>query len=301
MKKNIISILLIVIIILGGFTLSGCNNNNNDNDNLTIYTSFYPMYDLTLKVVGNKANIVNLVGPGEEAHHYELTPKQVAALESEADLIIINGLDMEHFIEDLSETVLNKVFEASEGMQTLEIATSAETTKTDPHIWVSIRNSKKMMENIKNHIVSIDPSNAEYYENNYQKYAILFDALDNSYMEAVENFTSNTIIVSHKAFGYLFNDYGLTQLSISGLETDNEADPQTVANVIDYIIDNNVRVVYYQEEMNATIANAIAEQTNAIIDRLQTGESLSEAQVNAGEDFLSVMADNLLALIRNLG
>jgi len=300
MKKNIVAILLMVVVLFGSITLSGCKN-NSDNNTLTIYTSFYPIYDLTLKVVGNRANIINLVGVGEEAHHYELTPKQVAQLESEADLIIINGLDMEHFIEDLSDPILNKVFEASEGLQTLQMETSLGTTKTDPHIWLSLRNAKQMMENIKNRMITIDAENAEYYENNYQKYAILFDALDTAYINAVQNFTSTTIVVSHQSFGYLSNDYGLTQIAISGLETDGEADPQTVVAVIDYIIDNNIEVVYYQEEMNATIANAIAEQTSATIDRLQTAESLSKAQIEAGEDLLSVMADNLLALIRNLG
>lgn len=299
MKKNIIAILLVVIMLLGTFTLSGCKNNNND-DALTIYTSFYPIYDLTLKIVGNKANIVNLVGSGEEAHHYELTPKQAVALENEADLIIINGLDMEHFIEDLSQPILDKVFVASDGLETIEMDTGLGTTKTDPHIWLSIRNSKKMMENIKNHMIILDADNAEYYENNYEKYAILFDALDNAYINAIANFTTNSIIVSHKAFGYLTNDYGLNQISISGLETDGEANPQTVIDIKNYIIDNNITVVYYQEEMNSTIASAIAEQTSATIERLQTVESLSKTQLDSGDDYLSVMAENLLALIKHL-
>ena len=279
-----------VIVVLGSFTLSGCKKNNDDGV-LTIYTSFYPIYDLTQKVVGNKAEVINLVNSGE-AHDYELTAKQVVALEGEADLIIINGLDMEHFIEDLSQNVLDKVFVASDGLQTIE----ASVNKTDPHIWLSIRNAKQMMQNIKNHLVSVDSANAAYYELNYQKYAILFDALDNAYIEAVANFTTTTIVVSHRAFGYLANDYGLTQLAISGLETDGEADPQTVANVIDYIIDNNITVVYYQEELNSTIATAIAQETNAQAVLLYTVESLTQEQMQAGDDYLSIMALNLLTL-----
>lgn len=299
MKKNIIATLLMVIIILGSITLTGCKSNNN-NDTLTIYTSFYPIYDLTQKVAGNKAQIINLVGSGEEAHHYELTPKQAVSLENEADLIIINGLDMEHFIEDLSDKVLNKVFTASFNLQTIEMSTGLGTTKTDPHIWLSIKNAKKMMENIKNKLVEIDASNANYYEMNYQKYAILFDGLDNAYMQAVQNFTTTSLVVSHKAFGYLTNDYGLEQIAISGLETDGESTPQTIENIKNYIIENNISVVYYQEELNATIALAIAQDTNAQVARLFTIESLTKEQMDAGDDYLSVMAQNLATLINTL-
>jgi zinc transport system substrate-binding protein len=299
MKKNIVALLLVVVVALGGLTLTGCKS-SSDNNTLTIYTTFYPIYDLTQKVVGDRAEIINLVGPGEDAHHYELTPKQVAALETEADLIIINGLDMEHFVEELSQTVLQKVFVASDGLSTIQITTEASTTKTDPHVWLSIKNAKQMMQNIKNHMSSIDAQNASYYENNYQKYAILFDALDASYETTLSAYSNSTIVVSHQAFGYLANDYGLTQLAISGLETDGEANPQTVAEVIDYITSNQIAVVYYQEELNAAIATAIAQQTNTQILRLQTVGELSEAQFAAGDDYLSIMAENLVALMNGL-
>jgi zinc transport system substrate-binding protein len=203
-------------------------------------------------------------------------------------------------VEELSQTVLQKVFVASDGLSTIQITTEASTTKTDPHVWLSIKNAKQMMQNIKNHMSSIDAQNASYYENNYQKYAILFDALDASYETTLSAYSNSTIVVSHQAFGYLANDYGLTQLAISGLETDGEANPQTVAEVIDYITSNQIAVVYYQEELNAAIATAIAQQTNTQILRLQTVGELSEAQFAAGDDYLSIMAENLVALMNGL-
>jgi len=298
MKNKIVSLLLVFALAIGGLAFAGCNPSNNNAERFTIYTSMYPIYDFTKKIVGNHADIINLVGPGEEAHHYELKASQRAELEH-ADLIIINGYNMEHWVEDLPETITSKILVASDGIQTIQRERNG-VMRTDAHLWLSLRNGKAMMENIKNKMVELDSANAATYERNYARYSILFDALDSQYVSAVSNFSSTTVVVSHAAFGYLANDYGLTQLSISGLDTDDESDPQTVAAIIDYINENNVKAVFYQETISATIANAIAEQTEAVVDILYTIESLSDEDVKAGEDFLSLMAHNLVALISAL-
>ena len=125
---------------------------------------------------------------------------------------------------------------------------------------------------------------------------MLFNGLDAQYEAAVETFTSTTIIVSHKAFGYYVNDYGLTQIAISGLDTDGEADSQTVANIITYINENNISTVFYQEYVSVSIASAIVNETNAELQILSTLESLSQEEIDAGEDYLSIMAQNLIAI-----
>jgi zinc transport system substrate-binding protein len=300
MKKNIIAIMLLLVITFGGLGLTGCTTRNNNEENFTIYTTFYPIYDFTKKIVGNTATVVKLVSSGENAHSYELTPKQLAAMEDEADVIITNGLNMEHYMENLSQNIQDKIFEASEGISTLQIVTSLGTTKTDPHLWTSIKNAKQMMENIKNHLVAVNAEDGMIYEANYAKYAVLLDGLDAYYESVISNFSNTTFIVSHPAFGYLANDYGLTQVGISGLETDDEADAQTVANIISQINEENISVVFYQEELNATIATAIAQETNATTERLYTVASLSQTEIDAGEDYLSMMAKNLLALVNAL-
>ena len=81
MKKNIIAFMLLLVITFGGLGLSGCGTNTGVEGELKIYTSFYPIYDLTKKVVGNSAEVINLIPSGEDAHHYELTTKQIVELE----------------------------------------------------------------------------------------------------------------------------------------------------------------------------------------------------------------------------
>lgn len=299
MKQKIVTTLMAIILFVTIIGFTGCQQTNNE-DTLTIYTSFYPIYDLTQKIVGEHAEVINLVKEGEEAHHYELTPQQVVALEEKADLLIVNGLDMEHFVEDLSQTVQDKLFVASDGLNILQIETELGQTRDDPHIWLSVKQAKLMLENIKNHIITLDATHQAQYERNYNRYALLLDGLDAQFEHAVESFIGTTFVVSHEAFSYIANDYGLTQIAMSGIDTDTEADPQTIATIIDFINTNNITTVFYQDAINATLATQIAEETSAKVDKLYTLENLTSAQKEQGEDYLSIMAANFAALIEAL-
>jgi zinc transport system substrate-binding protein len=199
MNKILKSLIAIAIVAVSSFTLFACGNNNDEDNRLTVYTSIYPVYDFTKKIAGNKINVVNLVKPGEEAHHFEPTVNQMAGL-SDANLIFINGLGMEHWIEELSSSITNKIVNTSNGVETMFLEGSSTL---DPHIWLNINNAKKQMQNIKNALSNLDPNNASYYQDNYNKYEILFNSLDLAYQITAETFNTNTIVVSHNA--WLFN------------------------------------------------------------------------------------------------
>jgi len=295
MKKIVYNLLMVLLIFMSVFSFAGCNKNTDTESGLVIYASMYPYYDLASKIGGNKVTVVNLVKSGEEPHEFEPTTKQMAEINDNADLLIVNGLGLESWTNGLPQSILNKTLVAATNVSTIQI-TSEGVSQIDPHIWLSISNAKIIMNDIKVKLQSIDSQNANYYEINYQKYAILFEGLKYEYEKAVENFTSTVFVVSHKAFGYLANDYNLTQLALSGLDSEGEADPATIAGVIDYINDNNIKVVFYHEFVNSSIAAAVVNETNATLAVLNTLEGLTVEQISADEDYLSLMAQNLLEL-----
>ena len=96
----------------------------------------------------------------------------------------------------------------------------------DPHVWLNPEYAKKEMENIKNAFVSADPKNKDFYEANYEKYAVEFDKLDEDFHNTIEALPNREIVVAHEAYGYLCDAYGLTQVGIEGLTPDSEPTPQ---------------------------------------------------------------------------
>ncbi len=283
---------------------------SEDADKLNIYTSFYPMYDFTVKVGGDKVHVTNLVPAGTEPHDWEPSTTDLANLER-ADVLVYSGAGMEHWIDKVVGSLTNKelvTVEASKGIalqeghhdEEEEADEHEEESAYDPHVWISIRNARTEMENIKNALVQADPDNAAFYEENYAGYAKEFDELDQKFADQLSALPNKTIVVAHEAFGYLCGDYGLTQMGIEGLSADSEPDPARMAEIIRFARDNNVKTIFFEELVSPKTAEAIASEIGVKTDMLNPLEGLTEEQLTAGEDYLSVMEKNLETLTASL-
>lgn len=318
--KRFWSLLLAGSLVL--FLLAGCgttspsskaDDSQTQKGTLSVYASFYPMYDFAAKIGGDKVSVVNMVPAGSEPHDWEPTAADITGLEKAA-VFIYNGAGMEHWAEDVLESLQNKdlvVVEASKGLTLREghhhehegeeeahadaaaDEHSDEEEKYDPHVWLSPLNAKAEMENIKNAFVQADPDNKDYYEANYAKYAADLDVLDKEFKDTLTPLPNKDIIVAHQAFGYLCAAYGLNQVGIEGLSPDSEPDPARVAEIIEFAKEHKVRVIFFEELVSPKVAETIAKAIDARTDVLSPIEGLSDEQRSAGGDYFSVMRQNL--------
>ncbi len=311
MKKKIIGILLSVFSIFTVIGLAGCGTTTSNNNKLVVYTSFYPLYDFAQRVGGDNVEVINLVRPGMDAHDFELGPKQIIGM-SKADLIIINGAGMETWTQKLSNDIQNKILDTSKSVHLIERTSNSDNHDdheheddedhdhgpSDPHTWLSIKNAIKQIEAIKNEFVKLDAKNAESYNNNFEAATLMLENLESSYASILssENLATNTIVVSHRAFGYLAHEYNLVQYSISGIETDTDPVPSVMAEIIDYINNNNIKAIFYQTFVNSKAAEKIAEDTGAKLYKLSTLETLTQEEIARGENYVTIMYQNLISL-----
>lgn len=279
---------------------------------LAVCASFYPMADFAAKVGGDRVRVSNMLQSGGDPHDWEPTPADMAALAT-ADVFIYNGAGMEHWVDTVLAS-LNidtlMVVCASEGIDLLAGHDHGEdghggeeeddNEGQDAHVWLSIANAKKEMENIKNALAQADPENAAYFEENFRRHAQDFDALDSEFRDTLAALPRRDIVVSHQAFGYLCRDYGLNQTGIEGLLPHSEPDPATMSEVARFVRDNDVKVIFYEENASPKVAEAVARETGAAVEALNNVSGLTDEQAAAGEDYLSVMRTNLEALKRAL-
>lgn len=280
-----------------------------DATQMTVYTSFYPMYDFASKIGGDKIVLHNMVPSDSEPHTWEPSPSDITALEN-ADVFIYNGAGMEHWVEDVLASLQNKdlvVVDSSANITLLPGGHShddedededehGEEESFDPHVWLGIREAKQQLLAIKDALSQADPANKDYYEANYVKYAAEFDALDQEYTDTLSALPNKEIVVSHQAFGYLCAAYGLTQVAVEGLSPDSEPEPAKMAEIIDFVKEHNVRVIFFEELASPKVAETIAKETGATTAVLNTVEGLTDEQAAAGEDYLSIMRENLAQL-----
>lgn len=308
-------------------TTEKSESNNTEGKKLQVYTSFYPMYDFTSKIAGDKVDVINLVPSGTEPHDWEPSTEDIANLEK-ADMLIYNGAGMEHWVDDVTKSLSNKdivLVEASEGIDLMEghhhhddegeEAHDHESEEVhehegedadehehglDPHVWTSIKNAKKEMENIKNALVKVDAANAEYYEANFKMYSEKFDELDKKYETEIAKLPNKNIVVSHEAFGYLCKEYGLTQVGIEGLSPDSEPNPKRMAEIVEFVKEHNVKVIFFEELVSPKVAESVAKETGVTTDVLNPIEGLTEEQLKEGNDYISIMEQNLNSIVKAL-
>ena len=308
--KKIITLFLIISIIL----LTACNNNdeisnppNENEERITVYTSFYILYDFASKIGGEYANVINMIPQGGDPHHWEPTAADIINLQ-EADIFIYNGLSLEHWVEDVLNSIDNErltILEASVGIDALESTHRHDHHDDDdhhhhgdedPHIWLDPIRVKTMFENIKNSLIEIDPSNEEYYESNYAKYIDELDVLDEEYSENLTGLNNTDMVVTHEAFTYLSEAYNLNQIGIEGLIPDSEPSPARMAEIIDYINDNKIKTIFFEDINDTKVVETISNETGVDIKILYTLESLTDEQISKGDEYFYIMRQNLESL-----
>jgi zinc transport system substrate-binding protein len=166
----------------------------------------------------------------------------------------------------------------------------------DPHYWLDPERTKQMAENIKNTLVELDSDNKAAYEENYTEVAQKLDELDQKFQQAVEGKKNKKIIVSHAAYGYWEDSYGIEQIAITGLSPTNEPSQQKLENIIHTAEDNKLNYVLFEQNISPKVASIVQDEIDADVLRIHNLETITEEEANEGEDYFSLMNNNIETL-----
>lgn len=283
--KKIITVIMLVIF---GALFTACNKTETASDKPQIYTSFYALYDFANEISGDYADVYNMVPPGTEPHDWEPTVQDMAKLNN-ADVVLYNGLGMESWIDK----VKSSIGEGNVNFTEVSAGVAVDEDGSDPHIWLNPDNVKIMCRNIYNVLCEVDPENKAYYEENYNNYAAELSSLDKKYSDALSGFDNKNIVVSHEAYSYMCSAYGLTQTAIDGISADSEPSPEKMMELINFVKSNNIKYIFYEELVSKKTAETLAGETGTELLPLNPFEGLSDEEIEAGENYISVMEKNL--------
>lgn len=273
-----------ILYMINLFLLSSCGISDK-NSASTIYTSFYPIYDLTKKIVGDKINVENLTPYGVEPRDYEPTTLDVKNMHDSKG-IFINGLGLENYYDSLPKEIKDKTYVVTNNIETMKI-----NNIVDPHVWLSIPNAIKEMENILDEVIKLDNDNKDFYISNFNNQKNNFLNLYNDYSNKLKDVKNKSIVVSHAAFGYLCKDYNLKQIYVDGLSPNQEPNAKDIERIIETIKEYKISTIFYEELVSPEISKEIASETGAKIEVLNSLEGLSKEE-SKDNDYLSVMKKN---------
>ncbi|HEM2901985.1 TPA: zinc ABC transporter substrate-binding protein AdcA [Streptococcus suis] len=289
--------------------LGACGNSIASEDGkLNIVTTFYPVYEFTKQVAGDEANVDLLVKAGTEVHGYEPSAKDIARIQ-EADAFVYENENMETWVHDVEgsiDTEKVNVISATEGMLLLpggeeeheghDHSEEGHSHAYDPHVWLSPERAITLVENIRDSLVAKYPEKKDAFETNAAAYIEKLDALDAKYSETLSAAKQKYFVTQHTAFAYLALDYGLKQVSITGVAADEDPTPSRLAELTEYINKYGIKYIYFEENASKSVAETLAKETGVQLDVLNPLESLTDEDMKNGKDYISVMEDNLTAL-----
>ncbi|HEM3554385.1 zinc ABC transporter substrate-binding protein AdcA [Streptococcus suis] len=289
--------------------LGACGNSTASEDGkLNIVTTFYPVYEFTKQVAGDEANVELLVKAGTEVHGYEPSAKDIARIQ-EADAFVYENENMETWVHDVEgsiDTEKVNVISATEGMLLLpggeeeheghDHSEEGHSHAYDPHVWLSPERAITLVENIRDSLVAKYPEKKDAFETNAAAYIEKLDALDAKYSETLSAAKQKYFVTQHTAFAYLALDYGLKQVSITGVAADEDPTPSRLAELTEYINKYGIKYIYFEENASKSVAETLAKETGVQLDVLNPLESLTDEDMKNGKDYISVMEDNLTAL-----
>lgn len=290
---------------------------------LKVVASFSIIGDFAKNVGGDRIELTTLVGPDGDAHVYEPKPADAVAMAA-ADVVLVNGLHFEGFLQRLVEASATKavIAELSTGIEPLAMKRGhdhADEEKghahdeegdahleahdhhhhgdIDPHAFQSVANAKIYVKNIAGAFCAADAAGCTTYRANAASYTQKLTETEGEIKAAVASIPADkrVIITSHDAFGYFENAYGLTFLAPKGISTEAEASAADVAALIRQVREDKASAIFVESITNARLIEQIAAETGLKVGGTLYSDALSP-EGGPASTYIDLMRGNIAAI-----
>jgi zinc transport system substrate-binding protein len=280
-----------------GVLLVACTSSTaaDESGTVSVVASFYPLAEAAQQVGGDLISVENLTPPGVEPHDLELAPDDIEAMAT-ADVIVYLGGGFQPAVEDAVSQAEDAVtVDALEAVDTKEAPPSEaeEGLTVDPHVWLDPGRYQEVVRTVADALSEADPANESAYDTNADAYVAKIAALDDDLRAGLADCRRTTIVTSHEAFAYLAESYGLTEVGITGLSPEAEPSARRLAELEDLVDQEGITTIFAEELVSPKVAETLADEAGVTVEVLDPLESLTDDQVAAGQDYVSVMRENL--------
>lgn len=325
MKRKMIVLvgIMLIIIIVGIMVSNNINNNSKSIDKqedapIKIVTSFYPTYIAVQNIVNDSSsfNVTSLTSFGTGClHDYQLTAQDMKTL-AQADVFVMNGGGMESFMENVLESFPHLyIIDASQGIPMMdkeghyhdedeEGEEEGEEEDHDhedfnSHVWLDPALYRQQLENIKTGFVEFINQNSnkkelvQTIEENVLSYLSKVHEIEEE-LDTINSVNKEGVVIFHDAFAYIANRIGLEIAHTIEMEADTALSAGEIAEVIDVIRTENIRVLFTEEQFGVSIAQRIESETDAkvfVIDSAVTGDDTKDSYLNAMRGNIKILKE----------
>lgn len=277
----ILGLVLLVSVLVGGGVYILTMQDARVPNGIKIATSIFPVYDITRTIVSNKAEVVQVLPNGASPHTYEPTVQDQLKIQ-QTDLLFMIGLEFDHLVEELVQennpvvqiVDLSKLIDLHENPTTEDAVDEHDYTheaeheedkhdehehgELDPHYFTSITGAKAIAQGVMEAMQAYDPTNATFYQQNYQRYTEQLDDLLAESMQATATLPYEVLITFHNAFAYFAEELGLEVLTTIEPFPGKEPTITYLAEVGRVIQEHQVTALFSEPQLSSAVVDALA-------------------------------------------
>jgi ABC-type Zn uptake system ZnuABC Zn-binding protein ZnuA len=271
--------------------------------------------DFVRNVVGDRAHVTQLLAANADPHGYELRPRDVEAI-ADADVVVRSGGDLDDWLTDAIEqsgahaevvTLIDSVatIEGVHGHEGKaghdgEEEHGDEADETDPHWWQDPRNAVIAVGEIEKALAAADPGGAAVYRADAARYRSRLEALDRAVAECWAKVPARQrkLVTTHDALGYYAKRYGIEVVGtvIPSLSTQGQPSAGELADLVDTIRHEGVKVVFAESSVNSKVEQAIADEAGAEVGPPLWADALGP-QGSDGATYVDSIVSNTKAVV----
>ena len=303
--------------LLAVVTLSACSSSASsstppptDDGRLSVVTTVAPLTSIVANIAGERAAVTGIVPEGTNSHTFE-PPPQVAAVMEDADVVFVNGLQLEEPTFDLAEAnapddaVIVKLGDEvlPEEDYLYDFSFPEEDGKPNPHLWTDPTYAIRYADVVLDTLREQDTKNAAYYERNHEAFVLRAEALADALVadSATIPAGKKQLLTYHDAYAYFAKTYGWEV--IGAVQPSNFEDPQPreIARIIDQVRETGVPVVFGSEVFPSQVLEQIAKETGARYEDTLRDDDLPGEPGDPEHSWLGLMRYDYVTMIEALG
>lgn len=299
----------IFILFITAILLVGCSNKKEESSGKTlVVTTTGQIADAVKEIAGDNVEVKSLMGPGVDPHLYKATQGDLQTLE-QADIIFYNGLELEGKMSDIFEKMKKEktVRAIGDGVPTnLILSDPVNPELADPHIWFDIDVWKMAIAEVTKTLMEDSPHNKEEYTKNEKTYFDKLDELSNWADERINEIPEQQriLVTAHDAFSYFGNSHGMEVRGLQGLSTDSEYGLRDVQNIVNFLVDENIKAVFIESSVSDKAMKAVIQGAKEKGHTIKVGGQLySDAMGTEGTEhgtYIGMYKHNVNTIVDSL-
>ena len=295
------------------YALDQDNISQQSKEKLNVVTSVAPITNIVQNIGGNKIDLIGLVPEGVNSHTFEMIPSDIIKI-NDADLIIIDGLNLEADVEKTAKNAISKNLKniqllklgdntISKGDWIFDFSFPKDKGDPNPHLWLNVEYALKFANLTRDKLIEMDPSNSQYYVENSNKYTILLKQLDAGLKKSIETIPAENrkLLTYHDSWAYFAPRYGMEVIGAIQASDFSDPSPRDIADLINQVRIEQVPAIFASEVFPTHIVDQIAKEGNVTIVETLSDDDLPGNPGDNNHSYVGMMLENMKNMIIPLG